>query len=97
MGDFSKFLSTNFLIKEGQLICNYFGYFESIDFVVIAAVAGNFMNYLGYFLFQHLVALAAYDSQAESEERKIEKKEERQGGSGNRHDEDTLREGDVGR
>ena len=38
-GDFSKFLSTNFPLKEAQIFSDHFGFLKTVDFEVITAVA----------------------------------------------------------
>ena len=66
-GDFSKFLSTNFPLKEAQIFSDHFGFLKTVDFEVITAVATfwQLLDIFGLLLFQHLVALIIGSSFAE--------------------------------
>ena len=63
IGRFRKFLARNIVTKVVKILCGFWGYYENATYHVNTAeftyFLGNFWKHLGYFLLQHLVALAA--------------------------------------
>ena len=56
IGQFFKFLETNFVAKLTQMYINFLGYIEKHN-ACCGDCLGSFWNNLGYFLFHHLITL----------------------------------------
>ena len=65
LGDFQKLLVINFTLKIAKIFGDFLGYFGKYNFLSEACwghLLGKVLNYLGFYLFQHLVTLHAPDT-----------------------------------